>query len=70
MGQPALLYVRDDWESRYPVRTRLDRPLWQFRFLRRPDLDNVRVWQIHGFAQVEGISGRVDLDIMRPATNS
>jgi hypothetical protein len=70
VGQPALLYVRDDWESRYPVRTRLDRPLWQFRFLRRPDLDNVRVWQIHGFAQVEGISGRVDLDIMRPATNS
>jgi lysozyme len=68
--QPALLYVGDDWESRYPVRTRLDRPLWQSRFLRRPNLDTVRIWQIHGFAHVEGIPGRVDLNIMRPATDS
>jgi len=66
-GRPAMLYVGDDWEDRYPVRTRLDRPLWQLRFLRRPDLDNVRVWQIHGLAHVEGITGRVDLNIMRPA---
>lgn len=66
-ARPALLYVRDDWESRYPVRAALDRPLWQFRFLRRPNLDSWRVWQIHGFAHVEGISGRVDLNIMRPA---
>jgi lysozyme len=43
-GQPALLYVRDDWESRYPVRTSLDRPLWQFRFVRRPNVDKLRVW--------------------------
>jgi lysozyme len=64
-GQSALLYLRDDWESRYPVRTKLDRPLWHYRFLRRPSLENVRVWQIHGFAHVEGISGRVDLNIMR-----
>ena len=69
-GEPALLYVRDDWESRYPVRTRLDRPLWAFRFLRRPNLDHVRVWQIHRLAHVEGISGRVDLNIMRPANSS
>ena len=65
-GQSALLYVGDDWESRYPVRTTLDRPLWQFRFLRRPNQDNLRIWQIHGFAHVEGISGRVDLNIMQP----
>jgi lysozyme len=69
-GRPALLYVGDDWEHRYPVRTRLDRPLWQLRFLRRPNLDNVRVWQIHGFAHVEGISGRVDLNIMRSSEDS
>jgi lysozyme len=69
-GRPAMLYVGDDWEGRYPVRTRLDRPLWQLKFLRRPDQDNVRVWQIHGFAHVEGISGRVDLNIMQPADDS
>ena len=66
-GRSALLYVGDDWEHHYPVRTRLDRPLWQLKFLRRPTQDNVRVWQIHGLARVEGISGRVDLDIMRPS---
>lgn len=49
---------------------RLDRPLWQFRFVRRPTIDNVLVWQIHGFAHVEGIPGRVDLNIMRPASDS
>ena len=64
-GQPALLYVRDDWENRYPVETALNRPLWQFRFLRRPNQNNVRVWQIHGCAHVEGITGQVDLNIMR-----
>jgi len=65
-GRPALLYVGDDWESRYPVRAPLDRPLWQRRFLRRPNAHNVRVWQILGFAHVDGIPGRVDLNIMRP----
>jgi lysozyme len=69
-GQSALLYVGDDWESRYPIRTQLHRPLWQFRFLRRPSPDNLRIWQVHGFARVEGISGRVDLNIMQAATET
>lgn len=66
-GRPALLYVGDDWERRYPVRARLDRRLWHFRFLRRPTVNNWAVWQIHGFAHVDGIRGGVDLDLMRPA---
>jgi lysozyme len=63
----VVAYVGDDWESRYRVRKQLGRPLWHFRFLRRPDGDGWVVWQVHGFAHVDGIKGGVDLDIMRPA---
>ena len=62
---PVLVYVRDDWEDRYPVRDELARPLWHFRFFRRPNVDNWLVWQIHYRAEVDGISGGVDLNIMR-----
>lgn len=64
-GRQVVVYVRDDWESRYPVREQLDRPLWHLRFLRRPNLDGWVIWQIHGLARVDGISGGVDLNIMR-----
>lgn len=49
-----------------PVREGLDRPLWHFRFLRRPNVDGWMVSQVHGFARVDGIAGSVDLNIMRP----
>jgi lysozyme len=63
----AVLYVGDEFERRYPVRERLGRPLWHRRFLRRPNVDGWIVWQLHGYARVEGIKGGVDLDVMRPA---
>jgi lysozyme len=65
-GRPAVMYIGDDWESRYPSRDELGRPLWHFRFLRRPNVENWILWQIHGFAHVNGISDGVDLNIMRP----
>jgi hypothetical protein len=64
-ARAALPIVRDDFEGRYPVRERFDRPLWQWRFLRRPDVDGWVVWQLHGYARVEGIAGGVDLNVMR-----
>jgi lysozyme len=60
-----LVYVDHRWESRYPVKERLGRDLWQLRFLFRPNED-WHVWQIHGFARVAGVDGGVDLNIMRP----
>jgi lysozyme len=63
----AVLYVGDEFERRYPVRKRLGRSLWHRRFLRRPNVDGWIIWQLHGYARVEGINGGVDLDIMRPA---
>jgi lysozyme len=64
-GTQVLLYVGDDFEAQYPVREQLERPLWHFRFLRRPDVEDWVVWQVMGFAHVSGIAGRVDLDVMR-----
>lgn len=59
----VLLYVGNDWESVYPTRTRLERPLWIRRFLLRPG-ERWLIWQLHGYARVEGIEGGVDLNVM------
>ena len=61
----AVLYVGDEFERRYPVRSRLGRPLWHRRFLLRPDVDGWTIWQLHGYAHVAGVNGKVDLDVMR-----
>jgi lysozyme len=62
--RPVLLYVGDDWEARYPVLNRSDRPRWLVSFFGRPARDWT-VWQLHGFAKVDGIDGSVDLDVGR-----
>lgn len=62
-GGEMVLYVGDDWEDRYPVRQRLERLLWLRRFLLRPD-EPWHIWQLHGYAQVDGIEGPVDLNVM------
>lgn len=63
--EEAVLYVGEDWNERYPGREDLDRPLWLRRFLLRPSEDWT-IWQLHGYADVDGIDGGVDLDVMRP----
>jgi len=62
----VVLYVGDDFEARYGVRRGVVRPLWHRRFLLRPDVDDWQIWQVHGYAHVDGVSGRVDLDLRRP----
>jgi len=66
-GRKVVLYVGDDFQRMYPVLGRLDRPLWLRRFLLRPSLNGWVVWQLHGRAHVEGVTGSVDLDVMRSA---
>jgi lysozyme len=63
--QPTPVYLRSDFEDRYHLRDALDRPLWQFRFLRRPAGDWA-VWQVDGQSHIDGVAGNVDLDVMRP----
>jgi lysozyme len=62
-GLATILYIGDEFERRYPVRDELGRPLWLFRFLRRPNVAGWVMWQVDGFAHVEGVDGDVDLDV-------
>jgi lysozyme len=63
--QTVIVYLGDDFESRYGLRAVLRRPLWHLRFLRRPDVDGWVIWQVMGFARIDGIKGRVDLNMGR-----
>jgi lysozyme len=67
-GQEMTVYVGDDFDGRYPVRQSLQRPIWHRRVLQRPDITGWAIWQVTGFAHVEGIAGDVDLDVMRSAS--
>ena len=62
----VVLYVGDDFEARYGARRRLARPLWDRRFVLRPVGDDWHIWQVHGYAHVDGVVGGVDLDLRRP----
>jgi lysozyme len=64
-----VLYVGGEFENRYPVHKRYGRPLWLRRFLLRPNVDGWLVWQVSGFAHVDGIEGDVDLDVMRTSSS-
>ena len=63
LGQQTVLYVSGDFESLYPIHSALVRPRWVRRFLLRPHEDWV-IWQVQGFASIDGIRGGVDLDVM------
>ena len=63
--RPLVLYLGSDFEGRYRVSERLDRPLWLRRFLLRPS-EEWHIWQLHGYALVDGIEGGVDLNVMQP----
>lgn len=64
--RPVLVYARGSWTQRYPVPQLAGRPQWSTSFFTRPQADWA-VWQVHYFARVNGIGGRVDLDVLRSA---
>ena len=64
-GQRVVLYVGDDFESVYPVRKALDRPLWHRRIFWRGDVDDWWIRQFTGWGRVDGIRARVDVNVMR-----
>ncbi|MGB9375970.1 MAG: GH25 family lysozyme [Mycobacteriales bacterium] len=61
-----LIFVGADWQKRYPVPTSVDRPRWRAGLLSRP-AQPWAVWRLHGYAHVDGIKPRVDLDVGRLA---
>jgi lysozyme len=64
-GQTVVLYIGDDFEGRYHIRDELTRPIWHRRVLIRPDVEGWWIWQVHGYASVDGIDGDADLNVMR-----
>ncbi len=66
-GRRVVIYLGSDFAHRYPLTAATRRPLWLARFLRPPSGSGWLMWQVDGFAHVNGIRGRVDLDIMRSA---
>jgi lysozyme len=64
-GARVVLYESAEFEERYHLRRWLDRERWTLRFMRRPG-STWTMWQVTGLAHVDGIDGRVDLDVMRP----
>lgn len=64
-GQSAVLYLLDDFEQTYRIRDAMDREHWERRILRRPTVDGWWIWQVHARANVDGIDGPADLNVMR-----
>jgi GH25 family lysozyme M1 (1,4-beta-N-acetylmuramidase) len=64
-GQRVIVYVLDDFDAAYPVRGWFNQPWWTQRFLRRPGENDWAIWQVDSVAEIAGISGKVDLDVMR-----
>lgn len=66
-GEPVVLYIGDDWQERYPVAGRGERPRWARRMYRRPLTDDWWIWQCSGTSRVDGIEGSTDLNVMKGA---
>jgi lysozyme len=63
-GRPVVLYVLAGVEEPYRVLDELgDRPRWDRSLFRRPADDDWAIWQYSGYADVDGIDGRVDLNV-------
>ena len=63
-GRQVVLYVGEDWEAEYPVLDGSSRPAWLVSFVGRPDRPWT-VWQHSWWGRVDGVDGRVDLDVAR-----
>jgi len=69
-GKPVVLYLVGTFEDRYHVEVTVGRPLRQPRLLRHPSSGSWLIWQVDGYANVHGVHGWVDLDVMRPARSA
>jgi lysozyme len=63
-GKPTVVYLAADFGALYDVQELSGHPLWIPHFLSRPS-DDWTLWQVDGFARVEGVTEKVDLDVMR-----
>lgn len=63
-GETVLLYVEDAFDAMYGVTAGFDNPTWVRSLRSRPDGDRWLVWQANDAADVDGVTGGVDLNLM------
>lgn len=64
-GQWLVQYTGDDFEKHYTIRDDLDLAIWHRRTMFRADVDDWWIWQVSGWAAIDGIEGQADLNVMR-----
>ncbi|WP_410055006.1 GH25 family lysozyme [Microvirga sp. Mcv34] len=63
-GKPVVLYVTPEfWEAYHHILPR--RPLWVRSLFWKPSQKEWSIWQYHNAGSVDGISGRVDLNVIQ-----
>ncbi|MDO5662412.1 MAG: GH25 family lysozyme [Brachybacterium sp.] len=63
-GRKVVLYSSSEWREHYGLPDDRNRPLWLYDDQGRPDGD-WSVWQVRFDAEIAGIDGDVDLDVIR-----
>jgi lysozyme len=58
----VLMYIGKSFNDRYAISAQIQRQRWELSFAHRPNM-RWAVWQVHGYAKVDGITGRVDLNL-------
>jgi lysozyme len=62
-GKPVVLYVTPEfWDAYHPILP--PRPLWIRSLFREPHQDKWDIWQYHNAGSIDGIAGRVDLNVV------
>jgi lysozyme len=67
-GQPALLYLTEEFDSAFQVSARVNRPLWLRSLLVEPRFGARpwTYWQVSNVRRLRGIAGPVDWNVARP----
>jgi lysozyme len=67
-GQPVTLYMTRECDEAYGLSARFPRRLWLRRLVLEPSWSRRpwSIWQASNFRHLNGISGRVDWNVMRP----
>lgn len=63
-GEPVIFYIGTSFEHRYPIPVADNGLRWKRSILLAPSGPWV-IWQVDGLAQIDGINGPVDLDLMK-----
>ncbi|MDT0202970.1 GH25 family lysozyme [Nocardioides sp. AE5] len=64
-GEEVVVYFHPDFEDHYAMVEALERPLWVRRVGEEPPPGEWHLWQRSDRGRVDGITGPVDLDVMR-----